>query len=131
MHNLSLISHRCTMYCKCVYGQQYGYYCSHSHQLLLSIFKAIGQEVDWLHLCDGVLLKRGFEWIEGTHIRLVRQAVLCVCVCVCVCVWGGGVSICNKNMELALFRIYRGLGLTQGIYTTYMSTSKLWKLPAL
>ena len=25
--------------------------------------------------------------------------------CVCVCVCGGGVSICNKNMELALFRI--------------------------
>ena len=49
---------------------------SYLHKFLLGILEAIGEEVDGLHLGDGVLLQAGGEWIQRPHLWLVCQAVL-------------------------------------------------------
>lgn len=49
------------------------------HELLFGILKAVCQEVDWLHLCNGVLLEPSGEWIQRPYLRLVRETVLHVC----------------------------------------------------
>lgn len=47
-----------------------------SPHFLFGIFEAVGNKVNRLVLCDGVLLEAGLVGVKGQNFGLVRQAVL-------------------------------------------------------